>query len=128
MYKLARKNLRHEISSGKIHLHIASVTDIPFPENKFDAIFHCNCYYFWPDIDSAVKELHRVLQPDKKIVAALDLKLLEEMTQKDYMQFGNTDPERYMKALERNGFNEVYIKDVKTGHKEFQAIFATAKK
>lgn len=53
-----------DVSTGKVHIQQASVTDIPFPENIFDIISAFQTHYFWADIESSVKEVFRVLKKD----------------------------------------------------------------
>ncbi|EDO35399.1 predicted protein [Nematostella vectensis] len=52
-----------EIKSGKLEIVQADVINLPYGKNFFDGIFHTNCYYFWPDIPLAIRELNRVLKP-----------------------------------------------------------------
>ncbi|XP_045211812.2 uncharacterized protein LOC123563200 [Mercenaria mercenaria] len=127
-FSLANKNLKQEIGTGKIKLHLASVTDIPYDSCTFDSIFHCNCYYFWPNMDDAVTELHRVIKPDKSMVATLSLPRMKMVQKHGFMQYGNIDPERYMTSLEKNGFYDVVMKTIPFEDKEIDAIIAKARK
>ncbi|XP_060593988.1 uncharacterized methyltransferase YdaC-like [Ruditapes philippinarum] len=127
-FNMASRNLKQEIATGKVTLHMASVTDIPFDASKFDSIFHTNCYYFWPDMDAAAKELYRVIKPDKLMVACLNHSRLKDLAEKGFMQCGNIDPDRYMSALEKNGFYDVNMKSVSFENKDIDAIVAKARK
>ncbi|XP_045211813.2 uncharacterized protein LOC123563201 [Mercenaria mercenaria] len=127
-FNLANKNLKQEIGTGKIKLHLASVTEIPYDSCTFDSIFHCNCYYFWPNMDDAVAELHRVIKPDKIMVATLSHTGMKTVRKIGFMQYGNIDPERYMTSLEKNGFYDVVMKEISFEDKKVDAIIAKARK
>ncbi|XP_060593989.1 uncharacterized methyltransferase YdaC-like [Ruditapes philippinarum] len=127
-FNTASRNLKQEITTGKVTLHMASVTDIPFDASTFDSIFHTNCYFFWPDMDAAAKELHRVIKPDKLIVTCHKHSLTKQIAKHGFMQCGNIDPDRYMSALEKNGFYDVNMKSVSFENKNVDAIVAKAKK
>ena len=109
-------------------LHLGSVTEIPYPDSTFDSIFHCNCYYFWPNMDEAVTELHRVIKPDGVMATTLFLQGLRKLEKYGFMQHGNIDPDRYMTSLEKNGFYDVNMKIVPYKEQQLTAIVAKAKK
>lgn len=68
MVAVNRRALYKEIAAGKVHLNLGCVTNMPYADNTFDRIMHCNSYYYWEDMDSIVKELHRVIKPDGRMV------------------------------------------------------------
>lgn len=125
MVNMATRRLQHEIEDNKVFLHLASVTKIPYDNDTFHRIIHTNAYYFWPDMDEAIRELYRVIKPDGTMVCVLNLERLKEITELQLMQCGNVDPDRYMESLKRNGFQDVQMNNLKD-HKTLQAIFATA--
>ncbi|KAH3695456.1 hypothetical protein DPMN_082916 [Dreissena polymorpha] len=127
MLKMAEGSLSQEILAKKVQLKFCSVKKLPYDPNYFDKIFHVNCYYFWPDLDMAMQELQRVIKPQGKLVTTLNLERLKEVKSKNMMQCGNFDPDRYMKALERNGFTNIKMADIKDKI-AFQSITATANK
>lgn len=55
----AKKRFPEEIHTGELVLNRATVELLPYPSNIFDRIFHCNSYYFWPELSLATKELYR---------------------------------------------------------------------
>lgn len=125
MVAVNRRALKKEIAAGKIHLSLGCVTNMPYADNTFDQIMHTNSYYYWEDMDNAVKELHRVIKPDGRMVCVLNLYKLREVLRQNLLQFGNIDPDRYMKALEKHGFTNIHMKEV-YDKLVFQAIYATA--
>ncbi|MFD7615102.1 class I SAM-dependent methyltransferase [Streptomyces sp. NPDC059828] len=52
-------------------LHQGSVLDLPFPTSAFDMVFSHGVLHHVPDIRSAQREIHRVLDPGGELVAML---------------------------------------------------------
>ena len=128
MLKEATKSMKAEITAGKVALYPNSVTDLPFNENSMDCIFHCNCYYFWPDMDSAIRELYRVIKHDGVLVTTLNIEQLKEVRQRGIMKYGNIEPSRYMDSLHKTGFVNIKYEDMedKISGFQLQAITAAA--
>lgn len=51
------------LATGKVTLHLCDVAAMPVAVSSVDKVFHCNCYYFWPDQKKAALEIHRVMKP-----------------------------------------------------------------
>lgn len=51
------------IQSGRVEIQLASVSRLPFPENKFDLVTAVETQYYWPDLPKAMQEIFRVLNP-----------------------------------------------------------------
>jgi SAM-dependent methyltransferase len=51
------------IQSGRVEIQLASVSKLPFPENKFDLVTAVETQYYWPDLPLAMQEIFRVLKP-----------------------------------------------------------------
>ena len=129
MVNLASSMLKPEIAAGKVHLNLGSVEGMPYDNGVFDRVFHCNCFYFWADMDKAVSELKRVIRPDGKMVCIINIERLKELKKHNLMQCGNIEVDRYMSSLETHGFNNVHIEDVKNDRNiPLHAIYATAKR
>ena len=52
-----------EIKRGRVFIEQASVSNLPFPENKFDLVTAIETQYYWPDLVSDMREVMRVLKP-----------------------------------------------------------------
>ncbi len=48
-----------------------SVLKIPYPERSFDIVFSHGVLHHVPDIDTAQREIHRVLRPDGELIVML---------------------------------------------------------
>ena len=109
-----------------MNLHLGSVTKMPYPDKSFDRIFHTNSYFYWPNMDEAVKELHRVIKPGCAMVTVLKYERVKNAEENGYMQFGNPDPDRYMNSLERHGFKNIDKKMVQYERQNLTTIMATS--
>lgn len=125
MLQKAEKFCALEIAEGKVHVCLASVTNLPFPDSFFDRVFHCNSYYYWNNLILAAAELQRVMKPGALMVATLSLDDLKTAEKDGYLQDCNPDPLDYMHSLETVGFEQVHVKYMTGSDKMYQGIFAT---
>ena len=125
MLKETQSKVKREISSGKIQVTLGSVDNMPYESNTFDRVYHCNCFYFWPDLEIASKEIYRVMKPRSLMVTTLSLESLEKAKEKGFLACGNPDPKRYMEGLEAAGFENVKMEQMKEGDYSYQVIYAS---
>uniref|UniRef100_T1IVK0 Methyltransferase type 11 domain-containing protein n=1 Tax=Strigamia maritima TaxID=126957 RepID=T1IVK0_STRMM len=126
--KHAFTSFRKEIREGKVELYRSDVINLPFADNTFDRVFHCNCFYFWADLEGVAKEIHRVMKPNSLMVTTLSLSSLQQSKTQGHLPGTNTDVLNYMVALENASFSNVYIEYLKYKDIPYQAIFAEADK
>lgn len=125
MVKSASKRLSNQIRDGKVELFNASVMDLGcFPSEMFDRVFHCNCYYFWPDIVQGTSELHRVMKPGAAMVTTMNPDFIKHLLSGGLMKYGNPNQSRYIQALETAGFHNVELKKLTHQNGMLDAIFA----
>ena len=55
----------------------ASVLDMPFENNYFDAVTTFQSHYHWSDVLAAMKEIHRVLKPNGCFVLVAEIYKIE---------------------------------------------------
>ena len=51
------------IRAGLVEIQQASVSQLPFPENRFDLVTAVETQYYWPDLPNDMREIRRVLKP-----------------------------------------------------------------
>ena len=51
------------IRAGRVDVQRASVSQLPFPANKFDLVTAVETQYYWPDLANDMREILRVLKP-----------------------------------------------------------------
>ncbi|XP_034393013.1 uncharacterized methyltransferase YdaC-like isoform X1 [Cyclopterus lumpus] len=128
MHQMASKRLKAFVASGKVTLHHCDVAAMPLADSLVDRVFHCNCYYFWPDLRKGATEIHRVMKPGGVMVAVLRLSSVAAIAAKQVLPGENWRPEAYMAALRDTGFTDVRMEDTRHKYITLQAIYATASK
>ncbi|MEQ2204049.1 hypothetical protein XENOCAPTIV_007134 [Xenoophorus captivus] len=126
MHQMAKERVKEFLESGKVTLHLCDVAAMPLEDNSVDKVFHCNCYYFWPDLRKAASEIHRVMKPGGLIVTTLRHSHVAVLAAKRVMPGENWRPEAYMAALRDSGFTDIRMEDIQHRNITFQAIYATA--
>jgi len=51
------------IKAGRVEIKKASVSQLPFPDDKFDLITAVETHYYWPNLVKDMQEILRVLKP-----------------------------------------------------------------
>ncbi|XP_074537752.1 putative methyltransferase YdaC [Halichoeres trimaculatus] len=128
MHKMASEQMKELIASGKVTLHNCDLTAMPLLDSTVDKVFHCNCYYFWPDLRKAATEIHRVMKPGGLMVTTLRMSFVASFAAKQVLPKENWQPKKYMAALRDSGFTDVRMEEKQHKHINFQAIYATALK
>ncbi|XP_051282233.1 uncharacterized methyltransferase YdaC isoform X2 [Dicentrarchus labrax] len=128
MHQMASERMKELVASGKVTLHHCDVAAMPLADSIVDKVFHCNCYYFWPDLRKGATEIHRVMKPGSLMVTTLRLSNVATLAAKRVMPGGNWRPEAYMAALRDSGFTDVRMEDRQHERITFQAIYASASK
>lgn len=60
---MSRSKNAPAISAGRVKIKHASVSQLPFADNKFDLVTAIETQYYWPDLLSDMQEILRVLRP-----------------------------------------------------------------
>ncbi|XP_034065471.1 uncharacterized methyltransferase YdaC isoform X2 [Gymnodraco acuticeps] len=128
MHQMASELMKELVTSGKVTLHHCDVAAMPLVDSTVDRVFHCNCYYFWPDLKKGATEIHRVMKPGGLMVTGMKLSSVAAFAAKRVMPGENWRPDAYMTALSDSGFTDVRMEDKQHTHITFQAIYATASK
>lgn len=98
--KKAEKLNHKNVICGKAVFSQASVSVIPFDEDKFDYVVAVETYYFWPDKLSDLMEIFRVLKPGGKL-----LLVFEMMKDKD-------EPEKWSKVEDKLNIEAVTREEI----------------
>lgn len=89
------------------HTAVAAALD-KVPEG-FDAVCHCNCVYFWPDLERGMQQVAEMLKPGGRTVfyAADDKYLALLASLSSPTPFLNTELEPMLAALRVAGFEDI---------------------
>ncbi len=60
------------IQAGRVEIKQGSVSELPFPDNKFDLVTAVETQYYWPDLLHDMKEVLRVLKPGGTLIVILE--------------------------------------------------------
>ncbi|XP_043081308.1 uncharacterized methyltransferase YdaC-like [Puntigrus tetrazona] len=126
MHEMASKRVKEHISRGKAVLYYSDVLTMPVEDNSVDKVFHCNCYYFWPDLKAGARAIHRVMKPGGIMVTTLRLDSVIKAANMKVLTGDQWRPEVYMEALRSSGFTDVRMENKREKQITIQAIFATA--
>lgn len=69
----SKKLNKNNIMCGKASVLQASVSSLPFEDNKFDVITAVETYYFWTDKLNDLKEIYRVLKSGGKLLLVFEM-------------------------------------------------------
>lgn len=56
------------IKTGRVEIRQASVSELPFPNDKFDLVTAVETQYYWPDLVKDMQEILRVLKPGGTLI------------------------------------------------------------
>ena len=71
MLSQAAGRYRRDIATGRLSLHSASMTELPFADGELDGLITVNTIYFVANLDSAFVELARVVNSTGRLVIGL---------------------------------------------------------
>jgi ubiquinone/menaquinone biosynthesis C-methylase UbiE len=98
---LAAKLNKNNIEKGLISVKEASVLELPFENEYFDAVITVQSHYHWQSVLEAMKEIRRVLRPKGQFV------LVAEVYKIGYHMEKYNDVEGSKKLFEDSGFTRV---------------------
>lgn len=55
------------IAAGRVEIQQASVSHLPFPDGSFDVVTAVETHYYWPNLESDLREILRVLKPGGRL-------------------------------------------------------------
>jgi ubiquinone/menaquinone biosynthesis C-methylase UbiE len=70
----ARRVNSAEINGNRVDIRLGRVEDIPYGKEVFNKLLAVNVIYLWPDLELAIKEIHRVLIPGGEVALFLAAK------------------------------------------------------
>lgn len=70
---MARKTNKELIASGRAEIQEGSVSHLPFANDMFDVITAVETHFWWPDLQSDMREVSRVLKPGGMMVIVAEI-------------------------------------------------------
>ncbi len=71
MLAAAAHRFRSDIRSGRLHLHNASVSELPLPHDSLDGLLTVNTIYFVPELAGPFAECTRVVKDTGRVVVGM---------------------------------------------------------
>jgi ubiquinone/menaquinone biosynthesis C-methylase UbiE len=96
MLELAHRRNRALIEAGRIELHLGSAEELPFDDAMFDKAMTMNSLHLWPNPVAGLKEIKRILRPDRRIAVA-------------FTRFSYTSADKFESQLLDAGFMDVSL-------------------
>jgi SAM-dependent methyltransferase len=113
---MARKRLAERIAAGDAEIVLGDAMALPWQDGRFSVVSSLNCLKFVPDPGKALREMHRVLRPDGRLVLTIDKQTDTWGRSGEVDGFGqwqwSADAVRRM--LEEAGFTHVSVADMPT--------------
>ncbi|XP_070570120.1 uncharacterized methyltransferase YdaC-like [Ptychodera flava] len=129
MVRTTASKLESEIKSGLVDVLEGDVMSLPLEGDIFDRVYHCNCYYFWPDLLRGSKEIFRVMKSGGLMVTTMKHGRVVEAEKTGKIPEGSSDINRYTSALKMAGFVDVKEdRTIAADGEEILAILATCQK
>lgn len=69
----ARVQNEQLIKAGRVAIEKASVSQLPFPDNRFDLVTAIETQYYWPNLVEDMREILRVLKPGGKLIVIAEM-------------------------------------------------------
>lgn len=110
MLKQAKKRNEEAIQKGLVDLRLASVSELPIFEEKFDHIMSVNSIIFWENPVSALTSIRQIMKPNGKIAITLQPRM-KGANNETVKEFG----QKINHYLTEAGYSEckIYIKSMK---------------
>ena len=71
MVARARHRLRAHRGDAALDLRLGDAGDLPFPDERFDAVYAVNSFHLWPEKDRALAEMTGVLKPGGDLMLSI---------------------------------------------------------
>jgi ubiquinone/menaquinone biosynthesis C-methylase UbiE len=71
MVNMARKFNRQMVDLGRADLRLGDAGNLEWPDGSFSAAGTIESFFFWPEPVACLKEVHRVLRPEGRLVIGI---------------------------------------------------------
>lgn len=106
----SRRQNQEAIRAGRMDVTCASVESLPFPDDSFDLVATVESFYFWPNPQSSLAEVARVVKPGGRFLLVADVYRRPDLapeTLQNIERYHLTvlTPDEYEELLVRAGFS-----------------------
>ena len=104
MLQQATKRNASAIEQGRVQLLLASMSDFPVVQDRFDKCLMVNAFHFWDDPGAVLRNVRRVMNPGGKIVVAFQPRF-QGATDEDTLKVGHN----MVGTLKAAGFSNAHL-------------------
>lgn len=112
MVELCSRRFATALGSGRLELLCASVETLPLPDASIDKVCTANTIYFWSDLRTAARELHRVIVPGGRLVIGFAPRETLEQLPVTQHGFAMYDADEVSSLLVDSGFADVHVDEI----------------
>lgn len=115
----SRRANRQSVEAGRVEIHLASVSSLPFPDGMFDLATAVETHYYWPDLNADMQEVFRVLKPGGALVVIAEaykggkydrlLRRLETLQRRGIVNYAHLTVSEHSELLSRAGYTDVQL-------------------
>lgn len=113
MVAAATEHEREAVDAGRLRVLTGDASAIPLEDGEVDRVLSVNTVYFWPDLDAALREVHRVLTAAGRVVIGVREASVMQRLSEDVVTV--RDPADLRSSLERAGFAEAEVRTLSNG-------------
>lgn len=124
MVKEAQRRNKTLINRGIVDIKLGAVNKIEYDTHTFDKVFTVNTIYFWPNPETDLQEIYRVLKPNGILMISFRS---EEAMEK--LKFTNYDfklykPEEVVQLLSDAGFYKINLESSQDKSMDVHCVIA----
>lgn len=104
MVKEAEERCQQYVESGRVILKHTDGDSIPFQESLFNCVFSVNTLYFWDDVPGYLREIHRVMEVNSRLLLTFATKRFLQSVSFAKHGFNCYSREEVEHFLDKSGF------------------------
>jgi ubiquinone/menaquinone biosynthesis C-methylase UbiE len=118
MVKLASNINEGLVESGKAEFVQGDASALPWKESEFSVVVGIETFYFWPEPEKALKEIHRVLIPGGRLVIEMGYNKddgkdhAKDIEKHNLVLYGGEEMEKLLKDSEFDDVSVYYFKSL----------------
>jgi SAM-dependent methyltransferase len=113
----SRRANRQSIEAGRVEVLQAPVSHLPYPDRMFDLVTAVETHYYWPDLNSDMQELLRVLKPGGALIIIAEAykggkydRLLQRLEKlKGIMNYAHLSASEHSELFSKAGYSDVQL-------------------
>lgn len=122
MTDYCQSRFRRQLLAGKLDLKCASVSSIPYGDERFNKVYSVNSLFYWPDVGQGLKECWRVLRAGGIFVLIFTSRA--SLKNKPFAKHGLTllDGEDIARIMKDVGFEITRVSEASDAHRSYWCV------